>query len=342
MSESNIPDQMRSAQWTTAPIESSLKVNPTTPLPKDARSLPKDSALVRISFASLNPVDYKLPEFGPARFAAMGKGPWIPASDYAGTVVTTNLPHLKPGDKVAGCTAAPKFGTLAEYAVIEGAENVAKLPDGVDLKDAATLGVAAQTAMQCIAPYVNSGSKIIINGASGGTGTFGIQLARILGCTVTAICSGPNVELCKSLGADNVIDYKSTDVIEELKKDGLQYDLIVDNVTMAGPIYSNSHHYLETTGKYVTIAGGPDTSSLIGIAKMMAQPTWLGGGQRKAAFVGRKADSEELVKLAGWIKDGKLKPFIEKVYSLDQAGDAFERMKTGRTRGKLVIQVSGE
>ena len=336
-----LPEQMRSAQWTTVPIESSLKVNQATPLPRDAHSLPKDSALVKVSYASINPVDYyKVSEFGLARFAAMGNGPWIPACDYAGIVVATNLPHVKPGDKVAGCVALPNFGTLAEYAVIEGFENVSTLPDGVNLQDAATLGVAAQTAMQSIAPYVKEGFKIVINGASGGTGTFGIQIAKILGCTVTAICSSPNINLCKSLGADNVIDYKSIDVIQELKKGGLQYDLIVDNVAVGGPFHSKSHYYLKETGRYVTVAAGPNLSSLSGMVKMIAQPAWLGGGRRKSGFIGRKADGEELKKLAGWIRDGKLKPFIETVYSLDEAADAFKCLKSGRTRGKLVIKVS--
>jgi NADPH:quinone reductase-like Zn-dependent oxidoreductase len=338
MAAAHLPDRMRSAQWTTVPIESSLKVNQTTPLPKGAHSLPKNSALVKISFASINPVDHKVPEFGPARFA-LGNRPWIPGCDYAGTVIITNLPHVKPGDKVAGSTVLPNFGTLAEYAVIEGAENVSKLPDGVDLKDAATLAVAAQTAMQSIAPYVKEGSKVVINGASGGTGTFGIQICKILGCTVTAVCSGPNVELCKSLGADNVIDYKSTDVVQELKKGRLQYDLIVDNVTVGGPIYTKAHYYLKETGQYVTIAAGPDLSTIVGMMKMMVLPAWLGGGRRRAGYVGRKPDSEELVKLAGWVRDGKLKPFIEKVYSLSEATDAFKRLKSGRTCGKLVVKV---
>lgn len=287
-------------------------------------------------------MDYKAPEFAFGRYMAMGKGPWIPACDYAGTVVTTNLPHVQPGNKVAGCTAVPIFGTLAEYAVIEGAENVAKLPEAVDLKDAATLAVAAQTAMHSIVPYVKEGSKVIIYGASGGTGTFGIQIAKILGCIVTAVCSGPKVELCKSLGADNVIDYKSNDVMQELKKGGLQYDLIVDNVAVGGPIYTESHHYLKKTGRYVTIAAGPDLSSVIGMVQIMAQPACLGSSRRISGFVGRKSDGEELVKLACWVRDGKLKPFIEKVYSLDEAAGAFKQLKSGRTCGKLVVKVSGK
>jgi NADPH:quinone reductase-like Zn-dependent oxidoreductase len=269
----------------------------------------------------------------------MGKAPWIPACDFAGTVVTTNLPHLKRGDKVAGCSALPHFGTLAEYAVILGAENVSKLPDGMDLRDAATLPVAAQTAIQSIEPFVKAGSNIVINGGSGGTGTFGIQIAKILGCTVTAVCSGPNVQSCKSLGADKVIDYKTTNLVEELRKGGQVYDLIVDNVGVGGPLHSMSHHYLKETGRYVTIAAGPDLSSITGMAKMLMLPACLGGGRRKGAFVGRKDSNEELVKLADWVKDGRLKPIIEKEYCLDEAAAAFERLKSGRVRGKLVIKL---
>jgi NADPH:quinone reductase-like Zn-dependent oxidoreductase len=321
-------------------MESSLRLNPATPLPRNAHSLPKNSALIKISYASINPVDYKVAEFRLARFAALGNAPWIPACEFAGTVVATSAPHVKPGDKVAGCTALPNFGTLGEYAVIEGAENFCKLPDGVDLKDASTLAVAAQTAMQSIAPFVKKGSKVLVNGASGGTGTFGIQIAKILGCTVTAVCSGPNAEFCKGLGADEVIDYKSVDLVQELKRGGLQYDLIVDNVNLGGPLYTMSHHYLKETGRYVTIIAGPDLSTVIGMVKLNAQPAWLGGGRRRAGFVARKADEEELVKLAGWIREGKMKPSIEKVYLLDEAAEAFRRLKSGRTRGKLVIKVS--
>lgn len=275
-----------------------------------------------------------------ARLMGMGKGPWIPACDFAGTVVTTNLIHVKPGDRVMGFTSIPKFGTLAEYVVVEGAENIAKIPDVVSIQDAATLTVAGQTAMQSIAPYVQEGSHVVINGASGGTGTFGIQIAKTLGCTVTAICSGANAEFCKTLGADNVIDYKSGDVSQQLKKTGLQYDLIVDNVAIGGPIYSMAHHYLKPAGRYVTIAAGPDLATVAGCIKVLVQPAWLGGGRRKSELVGHKADSKELVELATWVRDGKIKPAIEKVYSLDEAADAFKRIKSGRTRGKLVVRVS--
>jgi NADPH:quinone reductase-like Zn-dependent oxidoreductase len=336
MTASNLPTHMRSAQWTTVPIESSLVVNSNTPLPKLANSLPKDSALVKVSYASLNPVDYKLAEFGLVRFARMGAGPWIPGSDYSGVVVSTNLSHVRPGDRVFGCTAIPNFGTFADYAIIEGTENVAKLPDGVDLKDAATLGIAAQMALQCLVPYVKEGDHVLINGASGGTGTFGIQIAKVLGCVVTAICSGSKTGICKNAGADTIIDYKMVDVVEELKKSSLQYDLIVDNVEVGGPIYTQSHHYLKETGRYVTVAIRPDLSSAFDVVKTMVKPAWLGGGQRKAELIGRKPDREGLVKLAGWVRDGKLKPYIEKQCSLVETAGAFEWLKTGKDARKIV------
>jgi NADPH:quinone reductase-like Zn-dependent oxidoreductase len=113
----------------------------------------------------------------------------------------------------------------------------------VDVKDAATFAVAAQTAIQSIARYVEEGSKVVINGASGGKGMFGTQIAKSLGCAVTAICSGLIVQFCKNLGVDNIINYKSVYVVQELKKGGLQYDLIVNNVAVKGSIYTMSHHY---------------------------------------------------------------------------------------------------
>ena len=337
-----IPEQMRSAQWSKVPLESTLRINYNTPLPRNAASLPKSSALIKIYSASINPVDYKAAEFALTRFAALGKGPWIPSCDYAGIVIATNLAHLKLGDRVAGCMEIPKFGTLAEFAVVEGAENVCQIPDGVSMEDASTIAVAGQTAMQCLEPYVSKGSKVVVNGASGGTGTYGIQLAKILGCHVTAICSGRNAELCKRLGADEIIDYTTADVLKELQRSGTAYDLIVDNITVGGQLYSSAYTFLKETGRYATIAAGPDMSTIVGLLKIMAQPSCLGGGQRRAVLVGRKSNCEEFIKLAGWIRDGKLKPVIEKVFDLNEAAEAFKRLKSGRTRGKIVIRICGE
>ncbi|XMA10908.1 hypothetical protein WAI453_003699 [Rhynchosporium graminicola] len=246
---------------------------------------------------------------------------------------------LKPGDRVVGFTSIPKFGTLADYVVVEGSENIALLPDSVSLKDAATLTVAGQTAFQCIAPYVSKGDHVVIHSASGGTGHFGIQIAKLLGCTVTAICSAVNTSFCKTLGADHVIDYNLGPVCEQLRKSGRQYDLIVDNVAVGGPIYAQAHHYLKPAGIYVTIAAGPDWGTVSGIFKTLLVPASLGGGRRKSVLLGHRADRMELEKLVAWVGEGKIKPEIERVYGLGDAGEAFRRLRSGRTRGKSVINV---
>ncbi|KAK3684685.1 hypothetical protein LTR37_020015 [Vermiconidia calcicola] len=324
----------------TGGLEKSLQYSDTVPLPSKAASLPENSVLVRVAYASLNPVDYKLPETALLRVLGISK-PGIPCGDFVGTVVSTTMPGLRPGDRVFGSNDPSKGGALAEYMVLSGRENVVPLSEGENISDAATLGVAGLTAYQCLQPYVKEGSKVFINGGSGGVGIFSIQIAKKLGCIVTTTCSGPNVEFCKSLGADDVVDYRTVDVVEHLKRQGTQYDLLIDNVNTPS-IYYSAHHYLKPEGRFITIAGSPDVASVISMLKMFCLPTWLGGGQRRAQFLLRKSDAEGLAKMAEWVQEGSVKAVVEKIYELDQAGEAFARMKSGRTRGKLVVKVAGE
>lgn len=333
---------MRAAQFSAAPIESHIKVSNTAPVPGAGKSFPQNSTLVKIAYASLNPVDYKVPEFRPARLGMLGKAPWIPGCDYAGTVIETNVPHVKPGDRVFGYLTLPQIGTLAEYVLVQGIENVAVVPDGVSLKDAVALGVVSQTALQAIAPFVKAGSKVLINGASGGTGMYEVQIAKNLGCDVTAICSGANAEFCKDLGADHILDYRSVNVIEELRKRGQQYDYIVDNITVGGPLYTQSRHYLKPDGMYNTIAMGPNLETFIGYIKLFMLPSWLGGTSRKGGQVVCTPNASELTDIAVQVKNGKLKTAIEKVYDLDQVAEAFVLIKSRRVRGKLVIKIAEE
>jgi NADPH:quinone reductase-like Zn-dependent oxidoreductase len=333
---------MRAVQWTsiTGGIEKNLKVNTTGPVPTLPTKSTEPSTLVKVAYSSINPVDYKLPEFAVFRALKMST-PAIPAGDFAGTVIQTTLPGLKPGDLVFGRSDPPDFGALAEYVVVNGRENVVKLPKGVSMQDAATLGVAGLTAYQCIAPYTKEGSKVFINGGSGGTGTFGIQIAKILGCRVTATCSGANVELCQSLGADEVIDYRTTDVVRHLQRQGTQYDLLVDNFGSL-ELYWSAHDYLKADGIYINIAGTATLVHVINVLKVSYLPAWLGGGQRAAMFLRRKSNADDFAKIARWIAEGRLRLVVEKVYGLDEAGEAFARLKAGRSKGKLVIKVAGE
>lgn len=295
----------------------------------------KDTTLVKVDYSALNPVDHKVVEV-PLVGRLITR---VPGSDFAGTVVSSGHPDLKPGDAVFGMTDLPYFGTLAEYVLVKGRENVARIPDGVNPRDAAALGVAATTAYQSIVPFVAAGDKVLINGGSGGVGTFGIQIAKAIGCHVTTTCSGPNVELCENLGADNVIDYRSTNVVEHLKRQGTQYTLIFDTVGTP-EIYYSAHHYLKPQGLFTAIAVDP--TSFLSIRKtilMFLLPAFLGGGQRPLKLIGAHPDPAVFDRLVQWLKEGTLKTQIDGEYRLDQTGEAFARLKTGRTRGKIVIKV---
>lgn len=336
-----LPATMKAAQWSTTAggIEKNLKVNPKALLPKTAKNLPKDSTLVKVHYSTVNPVDYKMPE-APLVGNYLFSRPAIPCGDFAGTVVTSSLPHLKPGELVFGKTEPPTFNALAEYMIVNKM-GIAPIPDGVSFQDTVGVGVCGLTAYQCIVPFTKPGSKVFINGGSGGTGTFGIQIAKAYGCTVTTTCSGPNVELCKSLGADEVIDYRTQDVVEHLKRSGTQYDLLVDNVNTPA-LYWNAHHYLKPDSKYITISGDFDFANIRNMLAMFLLPKWLGGGQRTPQFVVCSNQPEHLAHIAKWIKEGKVKTIVEKVYELEEAGEAFARLKTGRVRGKLLVKVAGE
>jgi NADPH:quinone reductase-like Zn-dependent oxidoreductase len=338
----SLPSTMRAIQFSTAAggLEKNLYLNETASLPKKADSLPEGSTLVKISYASPNPVDYKLPELTLFRMLKMTM-PGIPCGDFAGTVVKSTLPNLKPGDRVCGRCDPPAFGALAEYAVVLSKDGVVAIPDGLSLNDAATIGVAAITAYQCLAPYAKPGSRVFINGGSGGTGTYGIQIAKALGYHVTTTCSTANIQLCKDLGADEVVDYRTTNIVEYLKSQKEPYDLIVDNVN-SPDIYFNAHHYLKQGCPYNLIAGSPTLSSAFGMLKMFYWPSWLDGGKRELKWVARKSNADEYTKIAGWMAEGKVKAVIEETYELEKAGEMFAMLKSGRVKGKLVIEVGGE
>lgn len=209
---------MRAWQFTTAAggLENTLKLNSSAVLPKRK----PDQHLVQVLAASVNPVDYKLAEIPFFTRFILSK-PATPAMDFAGRIVEpASGSSLEPGQLVFGQVATSLIGgALAEYAIAKK-EGVTPLPEGVSPTIGASVAVVGLTAYQSISPYVKEGSNIFINGGSGGTGVYGIQIAKLRECHVTTSCSTGNVELCKSLGADEVIDYKKEDVLETLVKSG--------------------------------------------------------------------------------------------------------------------------
>ena len=130
-------------------------------------------------------------------------------------------------------------------------------------------------------------------------------------------------------------------LVKHLQRQGTQYDLLVDNVGSL-ELYWNAHDYLKTDGLYINIAGTATLSHVLNVLKVSYLPAWLGGGQRAAMFLRRKSNEADFAQIAKWIAEGKLRPVIEKVYALDEAAEAFARLKTGRSKGKLVIKVADE
>lgn len=333
---------MRAAQWRSIAggIEKNLKLTCDAKLPKAAISLPKDHTLVKVAYASINHLDYKVAE-APLGSILFSK-PATAGMDFSGIVQATTLGNLKPGQRVLGKTEPPACGTLAEYVMV-GKAGIAPLPDTVSLRDAACVGICGVTALQSLMPYAKSGHRILINGGSGGVGVFAIQVAKALGyAEITVVCSAANAELCRSLGADKTIDYKTDDLIPVLKQQPEQYDHILDTVFVNPDLYWQCHHYLKPGGKYVCVGlplGFKTIKTLIAIHLL---PGFLGGGRRKFIFHSVTANPDHFAQVARWIEEGKVKPVVEEEFELEDAGKAYGRLKAGRTRGKLVVRVNGD
>ena len=341
-SPSSLPATMRAAQWRSIAggIEKNLRLTNDAPLPKGANSLPKGHTLVKVAYVSLNHLDYKVAEAPLGHF--LFSKPATPGQDFSGTVVATTLNSLKPGQRVLGKTEPPICGTLAEY-VIVGKAGIAPLPANVSLRDAACVGICGVTSLQSLTPYLEPGKKVLINGGTGGVGVFAIQIAKALGCAeITAVSSASNAELCRSLGADKVIDYKTTDLITTLKESGEQYDHILDTVFANPQLYWQSHHYLRAGGKYVCVGLPLRLKTFKSLVAIHVLPGFLGGGRRKFVFHSVTANPEHFAQVARWIEEGSVKPVVEEEFELEDAGKAYGKLKTERTRGKLVVRVNGE
>ena len=341
MAQPSLPSAMKAWQYssTKGGLEKNLKLNPSAPVPKPN----SNQHLIKVIATALNPVDYKPNEMmGAARFAF--SKPATPGLDFAGTIVTPAPGSpLKPGQLVFGCCGGSLFngGGLSEFAVA-GTDSTVALPDGVNPVDGATVGVAGYTAYQSIIPHVKEGDKVFINGGSGGTGIFGIQFAKAIGCHVTTTCSTPNVDLCKRLGADTVIDYKKENVLDSLRKSGIKYDHAVDNVGTSKELIWQNHEFTQRGALYILVGVEPSLASLTDGLKRKIVPGFLGGLKRKVMGFWPKQNCEDLQQMGDWMAKGTVKAVIDQKFAFSDAPQAVERMKTGRARGKIVIDVTSE
>jgi NADPH:quinone reductase-like Zn-dependent oxidoreductase len=341
MASKDAPKTMKAWQYssTTGGIEKNLVLNDSVPIPTVSSRRGDAELLIQVVSASINPADYKAPELGLVARAVI-RTPATPGMDFCGRVVQTTetVDDFAVGDLVFGRIDVQQHGTTAEY-VVAPTKTCTPVPEGVSPDDAAAVGVAGITAYQTIAPNAKSGDKVLINGGSGGTGTFGIQVAKALDCHVTATCSPAKADLCRSLGADEIIDYTSTDVSQVLKAKGQVFSLVVDNAGLPADLYKAADDFLLPTGKFVQVGGPLNFDAIKTVATRLLVPSFLGGGKRKYVMYNIGHSRDDLKQLGQWIAEKKIKVVVEETYELGDLPKAFEKLKTGRNAGKLVIHV---
>ncbi|KUJ10527.1 putative zinc-type alcohol dehydrogenase-like protein C16A3.02c [Mollisia scopiformis] len=332
---------MKAWQYTTTKggLEKNLKLNPSTPLPTPT----PNQHLIQIIGVALNPVDYKLCEL-PLVTRFLVSKPATPCVDFAGCIVTpASGSDFKPGQLVFGVSGSSPLsgGALREFNVA-GLGNVVAVPEGVDPLHACGVGVAGLTAYQSIVPRVKKGGRVFINGGSGGVGAFGIQIAKVVGCHVTTTCSTRNVDLCKSLGADEVVDYTKGSIVQFFREKGWKFDHVVDNVGSNEELVWKCGDFLNPGVVFIKVSGDLSLHGMIDGFKRKVVPGALGGVKGKVEGFWPKPKAEDLDQIAEWMKEGKVKAVIDHTFSFEEAPKAFEKLKTGRARGKIVVDVASK
>jgi NADPH:quinone reductase-like Zn-dependent oxidoreductase len=301
----------------------------------DRPDLVDDGVLVRVRAASVNPADW----YGMAgrpyvgRVSAGLRGPRQPCVgvDFAGTVeaVGSDVADLRPGDEVFG----GRTGSLAEYVCVR--VGVARKPANLSFEQAAAVPVAAVTALKALRDKgtVEPGQRVLVNGASGGVGTFAVQLAKAFGTEVTGVCSTDKVELVRSLGADRVVDYTQ----EDFSRETTRYDLILD---IAGSrSWSDYKRVLEPDGALVLVGGSKKNRLLGPLGHVVRIRLASVPGSRRTSFFIAKITRPDLDLLRELIEAGEVTPVVERTYDLSRAADAFRHLGEGHAYGKIVVRV---
>ncbi len=287
-----------------------------------------DELLVKVHASCINPADWKIRK-GMLKIVTGNKFPIILGFDLAGEVVEvgSNVTRFTIGDSIYGTLKLPSAGAYAEFVAIS--ENCAALkPTNISYTEAASIPLAGLTALQGLRDQGNikPGQAVLINGASGGVGTFAVQIAKILGAEVTGVCSTKNLDLVKSLGADHVIDYTQQDFTQE----PVQYDIIFDAVGKRS--FSDCKKVLKPNGIYVTTLPTPE-NILPGIVTI-----FIPG--KKAKLVLESPKAQDLVDLKELIEAGKLRTVIDRTYSLQEIAAAHAYSESERAVGKIAIAIT--
>jgi NADPH:quinone reductase-like Zn-dependent oxidoreductase len=306
------------------------------PVPED------DEVLIRVRAAGVNPYDWHFMRGEPYPVRIVARGLRKPKDSRLGVDVAgeiegagKNITQFKLGDAVFGSCK----GAFAEYACASES-NLALKPDNVTFEQAAAVPIAAFTALQGLRRggltkdrKTLPGQKILINGAAGGVGTFAVQIAKSFGAEVTGVCSTKNVEMVRSIGADQVVDYTQ----EDFTKSARRYDVILDCV--GNHSFSESRRVMNPRGIYVG-AGGTSDNWMIGpltAALKALVLSWF--VSQKQVMVLAKPSKEDLTIMAELMDIGKVTPVIDKRYSLREVAEALRYLEAGHARGKVVITV---
>lgn len=303
------------------------------PLPAD------DEVLIRVRAASVNPLDWKMMKGGPwimRLLFGLGK-PKVkrPGVDVAGEVeaVGKNVTQFKPGDHVFGACA----GAFAEYVIsrsVTGLKSSLVIkPANLTFEQAASAPVAALTALQGLRDKgrIQAGNRVLVNGAAGGVGTFAVQIAKSYGANVTGVCSTRNVDMVRSIGADQVIDYTQQDFTEG----GQLYDILLDCV--GNHSFAACRRVLKPKGTFVGVGAPKDvplSRLLIGLIGALVQSVFV---SQKMVFFIAKANQHDLTVVRELMTTGQVTPVIDRVYRLSETPEAFRYMEEEHARGKVII-----
>lgn len=298
------------------------------PVPAD------DEVLVRVRAAAVNPLDWHYMRGSPyimRLMSGMGAPDDIRMGvDFAGIVesVGQDVTRFRPGDEVFG----GRSGAFAEYVLIPEDRALVIKPANVTFEQAASIPIAAVTALQALRDkgQLQPGQTVLINGASGGVGTFAVQIAKSVGADVSGVCSTRNVEMVRSLGADHVFDYKKEDYTES----GQTFDLIVDMVGNHSPLANT--RLLNPEGRLVLV-GGPKGNWIAPLIRPLQTMVLGPFVDQEMITLLAEIDQEDLATLAGLMESGQLTPVIDQHFPLEEIADAIRYSEAGRARGKIII-----
>ncbi|WP_445346831.1 NADP-dependent oxidoreductase [Acinetobacter bohemicus] len=307
--------------------------------------LTENDVLIKVHAASINPLDLRVLE-GEFKAILPVQFPFILGNDFAGTVVQigSNVTQFKIDDEVYAKTDSN--GAFAEYTVAQQS-SLALKPQNISMELAASLPLVSLTAWQALVEIakVKAGQKVLIHAGSGGVGSIAIQLAKHLGATVATTTSGKNIRWVKELGADTIIDYKTTD-FEQVLKD---YDVVLD--TQGGKTLEKSLNILKRGGRIISISGPPDREFAEAIHAnwllkcIIPLLSWSIRNKAKKkgitySFLFMQPNGQQLSEISKLVESGKINPIVDKTYAFTEIKDAFQYVNTGRAKGKVVLKVS--